>query len=78
MPPGRPGKVDRERLCLAIEAEAGNITRAAALAGVSRVHAMRLATRYGLRAYACELRLSAGGKATGRPRYGATSARCAV
>ena len=51
----------------ALEESAGNVTWAAGVVGVSKVHAMRLAEKYGLRAYACELRLSAGGSATGRP-----------
>lgn len=46
---------------------AGNITHAAAALEISKVHALRMTLRYGLRDFARELRTATGGKATGRP-----------
>lgn len=48
----------------AVEEAQGNLTRAARLLGISKVHAMRLAQKFVMRELARELR----GFSTGRPR----------
>jgi hypothetical protein len=57
---GRIGKVPPPRLAEAIEEACGNLTHAAAILGISRVHATRLAGRYALAGSAAEMRALVG------------------
>jgi DNA-binding NtrC family response regulator len=56
----------------ALEAAGGNISEAAATAGVPRRTAMRLMERYDLTLWAAELRRRQGNKDRGRPYHSKT------
>lgn len=52
----------------AVEVACGNLTHAAAVLGVSKRHALRLAKRYALGDFARDLRQQVYGQVAGRPR----------
>ena len=60
--------VTAEEFATALGKSAGNVTHAAKLLSISRVHAIRLSRKFALRDMARNLRLDAGMSATGRPR----------
>jgi hypothetical protein len=51
----------------AVEAESGNLTRAAARLGYTKRYFIQRVAETGIGAWAAELRVAAGGKARGRP-----------
>jgi DNA-binding NtrC family response regulator len=61
-------RVNYDSLKAALDQTQGNITRAASVLQISKVHAMRMVKVYGFGDYARELRVSKGGCSTGRPR----------
>jgi hypothetical protein len=63
-----PLSLDAARVRAALVGVRGNITRAAAVLGVSKPYTMWLVARHGLRDEAREMRAAAGMAATGRPR----------
>ena len=63
----RTSKIKVDDLRVALDEACGNITHAAEILQISKVHAMRLTARHDLQAYACKLRKCFGNAATGRP-----------
>ncbi len=60
--------ITRETLLEAVESACGNLTHAALILGVTRVHTCRLVQRHQLVEHARQLRQTHNGKAFGRPR----------
>ena len=63
-----PNQARRVKLEAALDQADGNITRSAAILGLSRVYATTLLVRFDLLEYARELRRQAWGRPSGRGR----------
>lgn len=60
--------ITKELFLEALTQACGNVTYAGMIVGRHKVHAMRLAKKFDLREVARDMRLSLGGKGTGRPQ----------